>query len=332
MYALPLESKLDILKNLNINQLTSFRQTNHYFNALIGRYEEELARKKFDIIEFADFCCVGTHKFINIEDGVFKLEPTSQLLDKWQTAVDRQIPVYSTIENSDHQQTIKLFEGFDFIILNLPIIPKNFKEIKIIRFWIEKISRCYFDNILFSKSIFNPEIIQLIFENEEIDKIKFNGKSCNFHIFDESFLFLNHLGINEFITLNYNHDDFVFNQDLIDILIKFLMRIPKISIDQSVHSTLCKLILNHIETSKDYSNIVFNQIDAICLKDSFTLSERAELIKKNQGEDISDNVSFSFTEYTYHLTNMHNRKVKFSIYFMELGEYKVSFRIERISK
>uniref|UniRef100_A0A1I8BR25 F-box domain-containing protein n=1 Tax=Meloidogyne hapla TaxID=6305 RepID=A0A1I8BR25_MELHA len=170
MYALPLESKLDILKNLNINQLTSFRQTNHYFNALIGRYEEELARKKFDIIEFADFCCVGTHKFINIEDGVFKLEPTSQLLDK------------------------------------------------------------------------------------------------------------------------------------------------------------------HIETSKDYSNIVFNQIDAICLKDSFTLSERAELIKKNQGEDISDNVSFSFTEYTYHLTNMHNRKVKFSIYFMELGEYKVSFRIERISK
>uniref|UniRef100_A0A1I8AZQ9 F-box domain-containing protein n=1 Tax=Meloidogyne hapla TaxID=6305 RepID=A0A1I8AZQ9_MELHA len=47
---LPLESKLDIFKHLNIEQLTSVRQTNYYFNALIGRYEGELARKKFDKI------------------------------------------------------------------------------------------------------------------------------------------------------------------------------------------------------------------------------------------------------------------------------------------
>ena len=48
---LPLESKLDIFKYLNIEQLTSVRQTNNYFNALIGRYEGELAREKLYSIE-----------------------------------------------------------------------------------------------------------------------------------------------------------------------------------------------------------------------------------------------------------------------------------------
>ena len=51
---LQVESKLDIFKYLNINQLTSVRQTNYYFNALIGRYEEELAWQKFYRIEIVN--------------------------------------------------------------------------------------------------------------------------------------------------------------------------------------------------------------------------------------------------------------------------------------
>jgi len=48
---LQVESKLDIFKYWNIEQLTSVRQTNYYFNSLIGRYEGELARKKFERID-----------------------------------------------------------------------------------------------------------------------------------------------------------------------------------------------------------------------------------------------------------------------------------------
>uniref|UniRef100_A0A1I8B232 F-box domain-containing protein n=1 Tax=Meloidogyne hapla TaxID=6305 RepID=A0A1I8B232_MELHA len=86
MYNLPLESKLDIFKHLNINQLTSVRQTNNYFNALIGRYEGELARKDFHFINLGELSRSNYYnddQFVNIEDGVFELKITSQLMEKY---------------------------------------------------------------------------------------------------------------------------------------------------------------------------------------------------------------------------------------------------------
>ncbi|KAL7078297.1 hypothetical protein ACQ4LE_002036 [Meloidogyne hapla] len=244
-------------------------------------------------------------KFINVKEGVFKLKMTNQLMDKWKSAVDR--PVYL---NDRHQSTICRFERpglFNF--LNLPTIPKNIEEIKIIRCWIEKISRCYFYHLDFN-SIFDPEIIQLIFDDEEVDKIKFNCQSCRcLLIRDETVFYLDRLVINESIWFCRDSSGNL-KQDLIDILIKFLLKIPKVIIHNSLQSALCKPILNHIETAKDYSNIVSNRIWSLCLQLSFTLSERAELIEKSQKED------FNFTSYKYNLINMHNPNVKFSIFFL----------------
>uniref|UniRef100_A0A1I8AWP8 F-box domain-containing protein n=1 Tax=Meloidogyne hapla TaxID=6305 RepID=A0A1I8AWP8_MELHA len=110
MYNLPLESKLDVLKYLNIEQLTSFRQTNRYFNALIGRYEEELARQELDIIDFDNVYPHVDYEFINIEDGVFKLKMNNQLKKKWRSALNRQIPLYLNITDYN-KKTIKLREG-----------------------------------------------------------------------------------------------------------------------------------------------------------------------------------------------------------------------------
>uniref|UniRef100_A0A1I8AXQ3 KTSC domain-containing protein n=1 Tax=Meloidogyne hapla TaxID=6305 RepID=A0A1I8AXQ3_MELHA len=61
------------------------------------------------------------------------------------------------------------------------------EEIKIIRCWIEKISRCYFEQINFLSTVINPEMIHLIFDNEEIDKIKFSCNSSHYsYVYDES--------------------------------------------------------------------------------------------------------------------------------------------------
>ncbi|KAL7074182.1 hypothetical protein ACQ4LE_006568 [Meloidogyne hapla] len=329
MYNLPLESKLDIFKHLNINQLTSVRQTNNYFNALIGRYEGELARKDFHFINLGELSRSNYYnddQFVNIEDGVFELKITSQLMEKWQSAVDKQIPLYLNI-SEDTRLVIRTHDSrgnFIDTILNLPLIPKNIEEVKIIRCWIERISRCYFN---FFDLVFNPKMLQLLFDKEEIDKLKFNCESFNCYnvtVADESVLlfYLDRLVISESIWFNYNRDDNKFKQD--DILFKFLLKVPYVSINNSTQSTLCKLILKYIETSKDYSNITFNEIRFYLMWwDLFNLSERAELIEKSK--------PYHSFKYTYHLTNIHNPNVKFSIYFIEHIDTIGLFRIERIN-
>ncbi|KAL7074143.1 hypothetical protein ACQ4LE_006869 [Meloidogyne hapla] len=245
---LQVESKLDIFKYLNIEQLTSVRQTNNYFNALIGRYEGELAREKLYSIEIVELCEGYNYKFISLQDGVFKLKITDQLMEKWNSAVDRQIPFY--LNNDKNQIVIRIYLGPVYGSLNLPTIPKSIEEIKIIRCWIEKISRCYFTEFNFISSVINPELIQLIFDNEEINKIKFNCHKCwDLYIYDETTLlfYLNRLVIDDLFLVNLCNDN-TFNQQSIDILFKFLLKIPTVFIGNSKDSTFCKIILNHIET------------------------------------------------------------------------------------
>jgi len=127
------------------------------------------------------------------------------------------------------------------------MIPKNIEEIKIIRCWLEKISLCYFNDFKVLNTIFNPEFIQFIFENEEIDKIKFNCYSCYYlHICEENlFLFnLNRLVISECFWINFSSFDRTFKQKEINNLFKFLLKIAYVSIFNSSNSAICKMMLN----------------------------------------------------------------------------------------
>ena len=48
-YSLPIETKLDIFKFLNYQQLCSIKQTNLYFRDFINKFEGELARQNYPL-------------------------------------------------------------------------------------------------------------------------------------------------------------------------------------------------------------------------------------------------------------------------------------------
>ncbi|KAL7075597.1 hypothetical protein ACQ4LE_005293 [Meloidogyne hapla] len=62
------------------------------------------------------------------------------------------------------------------MLLKLPLFPKNIKEMCIIRYWLDKLSRCAFKEAEFDNIIFNPVLIELLFEDEKNDLLQFYTK------------------------------------------------------------------------------------------------------------------------------------------------------------
>ncbi|CAK5111693.1 unnamed protein product [Meloidogyne enterolobii] len=52
---IPDKIQLDVLKCLTFNQLLSFQETSFYLKKFIDKYEKELARKKYERLEFVGF-------------------------------------------------------------------------------------------------------------------------------------------------------------------------------------------------------------------------------------------------------------------------------------
>lgn len=95
------EEKLDILKCLNFKQLISFQQTNIHFKALIDRYIGILAKQKFSHISLVNLNeCSKLCKRIELGSSEIKLD--EEILEKWQSIEDRQIPLYLCTERLKH--------------------------------------------------------------------------------------------------------------------------------------------------------------------------------------------------------------------------------------
>ncbi|CAK5066316.1 unnamed protein product [Meloidogyne enterolobii] len=310
-YSLPVEIQLDVLKCLNFNQLFSFRQTNTYLRNLINKYENGLARMEFSLLEIDTYdliaCQKNGFKIIVPESSVSEFILNDQLLEKWEEAIFESIPLYlhSISYNVGAKFSIYLKPN---LLLKLPNIPKNIEEMLVIRFWLEQLFKCAFGEGRFIYNIFNPQMINLLFDNDKTISQQFNIQephvSLTNNLFDDSLKFtLNHLANSTNLTLNLYYVDYL--KDYTDILFNILInegnKFPKISFDRNGLEWIFDLIIEYIATSKDCSKMV----SVISLKCNNYPNSKLKKLAKNveiyNGSSLID----------YQITNIYNPKVKF---------------------
>nr|CAD2195932.1 unnamed protein product [Meloidogyne enterolobii] len=176
MISLSPEVQLDFLKCLNFEQLFSLKLANSYFYNLINKYKGGLARMEFNKLSLIDARKIPSqemdyYKFIKLEPVISDFVLDDQLMKKWQAAMAESIPLYlHMFEDGIESFAVQLEKRGDKksrYILKLPNMPKTIEEMIIIRFWLKQLFNCVFDYALFSHIAFNPQIIDLLFDNDE---------------------------------------------------------------------------------------------------------------------------------------------------------------------
>ncbi|CAK5094371.1 unnamed protein product [Meloidogyne enterolobii] len=181
MFSIPPEVQLDVLKCLNFEQLFSLRQSNSYFCNLINKYEGGLARMEFD-----KFSLVDTRK-IHSQDIIIKLEPVisdfvldDQLMKKWKTAIAESFTLFLH-DFGDNKSFVvcvgKTDDNKPHYILKFPNVPKTIEEMFIVRFWLQQLFNCAFFQTRFEYIIFNPKMINLLFDNDKTILTQFHVQS-----------------------------------------------------------------------------------------------------------------------------------------------------------
>ncbi|CAK5079153.1 unnamed protein product [Meloidogyne enterolobii] len=185
---LPVEVHLDIFKYLNFNQISSIQQTNSYFCSLIDKYIGILAKKKFYSFETIVYKSVNDkNKYLKLNEediglaGGFEL--SKELEGKWQHAIDNKTSMYYFSESLKSKEpyiinfaicvTVKKPKRKDDtsskrLLLKLPYIPKNIKEMLLWRSWLVRLLlNCSYVKYeaKFANIIFNPIMIVLLFKN-----------------------------------------------------------------------------------------------------------------------------------------------------------------------
>ncbi|KAF7636685.1 F-box domain-containing protein [Meloidogyne graminicola] len=315
---LPPEIQLKILKNLNFDQLFLFKQTNHYFYNFINKYKECLARKKFKKLSIGfDSNYIKLKNIGKINNKLINFPLCNNIQEKWLYALDKQIPIYLNVKDTKNVDNFPLLlfskeysEDNDFY-LKLPLIPKNIEEMKIIYYWFKQIFLCDFEYIDMEIYIFNPEIIKLIFNNEEIKKIKFNFKSAclYYHNYNIWKFIYEHLVINGFLDIIFHNKEIQkTTENDINILLELLLnegnkiKIVIFTEPNNNYIKLYNLLINKIETSTNLSKIV-SSIRFCCIN-----WDCSKLIVKG----IERNESRKKQKY-YKITNIYNSKIMFLI-------------------
>nr|CAD2135857.1 unnamed protein product [Meloidogyne enterolobii] len=323
MLSLPPEVQLDVLKCLNFEQLFSFKQTNSYFYNLINKYEGGLARMEFSKLSFIDAKAIDSEDnksfvFIKIEPIVSSTFVLSdQLMKKWKAAIAESVPLI--LYDCQHDTYVydvylkkKVNDKHKYYTLKLPNIPKTTEEMIVVRDWLEQLFKCAFVDAVFENVIFNPEMINLLFDEDKTIVTKFHIRdrlylTAGAITFENIFkLALNNFAIYQFIAIGSEHVCNV--EKYTDIVFKIIInegnKFPRICFNISMVKELYDLITEHIITSKDLSKMVTSIVLNCNSSTNFKLNERAEKVEKLQ-EGLSKVTK-------YQIANIYNPKVKFS--------------------
>nr|CAD2154067.1 unnamed protein product [Meloidogyne enterolobii]CAD2206885.1 unnamed protein product [Meloidogyne enterolobii] len=264
MKNLPIEAQLDIFKFLNFDQLFNIKQINNYLNLLIDRNKWILANEEFYIISLIKVVQ-------NLEENIFDMTDYMQLddelLGKWQTAINENMPLFflpDTIQYSTQDYVVIRLYFNKNIKLKLPIYPKNIKQMKICRFWLEQLFNCSFEEAEFL-IIFNSEMIKLLFENDKTIPLLFRIKNISqFYFYDffgkKQLKFISDLLlIFEKFKINFyeNYNNLTeYKEILLELLLNEGLKIPEIYVDELKDSSVYHQLMKNIETSTNPSKIV----------------------------------------------------------------------------
>nr|CAD2141106.1 unnamed protein product [Meloidogyne enterolobii] len=301
MLSLPREVQLDVLKYLNFEQLFSLKQTNFYFLNFINKYKGVLARMKFYKLLLIDV------KTIDSQDVIIKLEPViSNFIlcehhrEKWETAIAKSIPLFlHGLEDDSEDFAVRL---------------NKTEEMVIVRYWLQRLFNCAFEKAEFGNVIFNPTMINLLFDNDEpiikqfhVKRLYLLASNSNKTIENILKFGLIHFAIYRSLISSSFHGDISEQQTniLLNIIINEGKKLPQIFFAFYEFTKLYDLIIEYITTSKDdFSKMVPVITLYVILLPNFKLNERAENV-----EYILEDES-KITK--YQIANIYNPKAKFS--------------------
>nr|CAD2141044.1 unnamed protein product [Meloidogyne enterolobii] len=214
--------------------------------------------------------------------------------------------------------------GLRFGQLILPIIPKTIEEMIFVRYCLEQLFNWFFHCAEFDNIIFNPKMINLLFDNDKTIPRQFHVQELTLVAGNDMKVSLRDTGlpINENIfefALNhfviYDNLGFSLNQNnigkYIDVLFNIIInegsKLPEICFNIK-SSILYYRIIEYITTSKDVSKMV----PTITLNCGLIvpLNERAENVENTQ--------EYGSKVIKYQFSNIYCPKVKFSFWHQNM--------------
>ncbi|KAL7075267.1 hypothetical protein ACQ4LE_005678 [Meloidogyne hapla] len=262
--------------------------------------------------------CTCDRRFLNNEElEPFNFPISSQLFNKWQTVIDQQIPIYLDIRDHPVDEDIAIilipdYQIFKRLAIKLPVFPKNIEEMKIIRCWFYRLFLCYFGTIEYCEFIFNPELVKLLFDDDDDNYLKLSSLLARCFCYCDKpkinavkFIANYHIISNEgHLLLHFDPlpEDFKqYSKYLFKILTTGGFKMVQV-IDRSLKDdALFYWIINHIETSTDLTKMVANMVLHFDGWSDLNLSERAENIVIDEGHIY------------YRLSNIHNSEMKYNV-------------------
>nr|CAD2174087.1 unnamed protein product [Meloidogyne enterolobii] len=273
------------------------------------------------------------YKFIKPQSGVFEFTLNDQLKKKWQVIIDNSIPLY--ISERELFLCIKsTVDGEPNNILYLPNIPKNIEEMIIIRCWLEHLFNCAFEYAHFDKCVFNPEIINILFDNDKTIPLKFNINhlylSATKRICENMLdLILDNLVISGWFIIYFEDVDIPeqYTDILFNILINKGDKLNQVSFD-SIKCELPRiydLLVEYIATSKDCSKMVPEISLHFRPKTNIKVNERAEDVKVTE---IRGAIKYMH----YQISNIYNPKLRFYFSIAEPKDRSILCGLRMIRK